>query len=92
MKPSTKVRIKKLLKPLVEQILKEQYTVSDLKFEDGLAIIKNGRKIVAKVIDTKIRRGGASYSSKYPYNLEMGVGIRQCTDLQDCIDALNRNI
>ena len=80
------------LRTLIEQMLNERYTVDDIKFVDGLCLIKNGRKVIAKVIDTKVRHNGKYYSNQFPYSLEMGGGIRQCTDLQDCIDALNRNI
>lgn len=78
------------LKDLIRSIILERYSENDINFVDGRAIIKQGRKVIAKIIDMNARYGGGY--TQYPYNLEMNGGIRQCTDLKDCIAALNRNI
>ena len=77
--------------------LSETYTENDLKFKDGVAIIKNGRRKVAKVVDVKARSDffksmGKSYpsNSQFPYNLEIGSGVRQCKNMGEVIKYLNK--
>jgi hypothetical protein len=60
-----------------------------LNFKDGKAIVKKGNKIIAKVIDRKkfykINNIKSTYSSKYPYSIEMSGGIRECETIEECI-------
>lgn len=77
-------------------------TAQDLNFENGIAVLKQGRKVVAKIIDLAARKeaweaehGKPFYmavSKQYPFNLEMFGGIAQCTDLEDVLFLLNHKL
>lgn len=71
-------------------------TTKDLKFKNGKAEIKQGRKTIAKIIDRKefykINNLPQSYSEKYPYSLEMKFGIAECENLNKCIELINKYI
>jgi len=66
----------------------------NLQFIEGKAIIKNGRKTVAKIYDRKVfytaNNIPLSYSPKFPFSLEMNAGIRECESLEDAIFYLNK--
>lgn len=66
----------------------------ELKFENGRAIIKKGRKIIAKIIDResffKAQNVESLYSKQYPFSLEIAGGIRECESLDDAVEFLNK--
>ena len=76
--------------------LLEYYKSSDLIFDKGRALVKKGRKIVAKIFDreTFYREHGLTnrYSAKYPWALEINGGVRECESLEECLDVLNRYV
>jgi len=76
------------------EFLNPAYSEKDLKFVGGRAIVRSGRNIVAKIYDRKefFKGTKVSWSAKYPFSLEMSVGIKECVSLRDALDSLNRMI
>lgn len=79
MKPSTKVRIKKLLKPLVEQILREGPNVrdqeilklvkqlkqmDDMKQKSGKSILDDPDSRISQIIIQKLQKRGVMDNEK----------------------------
>lgn len=61
----------------------------DINFVNGRAIIKLGKKIIAKIYDRRVyyqfHNIKSGYSEKYPYSLEINIGSRECEDLNEAI-------
>jgi len=66
--------------------------MTTLKFIDGKAIVKNGRKIIAKVYDREVyyRLKNVKCNCSYPYSLEMCVGQRDCDSIEECIKFIEK--
>ena len=84
--------IETYIRQVVREVLNEQYTQKDLKFIDGKCVIKNGKKIVAKIFyrpDFYAAHGIKSQHS-YPYSLEINGGMRECSDIDEVLLYLNK--
>jgi len=68
--------------------------MTDFTFINGKAIIKKGRKIIAKIYDLavfyEVNKIKSGYSKKYPYTLELKVGSRECESLEDCSKMIEK--
>lgn len=67
----------------------------EIKFIAGESIIKQGRKIFAKVYDREEYHKHAGlekfWSEKYPYSLEIrSMGIRECETLEEVKFFINK--
>jgi hypothetical protein len=91
---------KESLKEIVRRVIKEeidsnQYTEKDLKFVDGKCVLKNGRKMVARIyyrpVYYKINNIPNGYS--HPYALEIpSIGQRGCNDIDEVLTYLNKYV
>lgn len=65
-----------------------------LNFIHGKATVKNGRKIVAKIFDREQFFKGTKmeghYNKEYPFMLEMNIGGRECTSIDECIQFIEK--
>ena len=71
--------------------------IGKVGFVDGIATIKKGRKILAKVIDRKERNNfyrSSNYNEKYPFFVEVPHfgGGWDCTDINDVYRILNKYV
>jgi hypothetical protein len=96
--------IKKLIRKEISRVtesnqkkkksLTEVYSEKDLNFVDGKAVLKKGNKIVAKVYDRAVYYPANNLKSGYPknepYSLEMSVGSRGCSSLEEVLVYLNK--
>jgi hypothetical protein len=67
----------------------------EFDFKDGEAIIKRGRKIIAKVFDRyeyyKKHNMAITFSNKYPYSLEIpNIGMVECENLTEVERLLSK--
>lgn len=96
--------IKKLIRKEISRVtesnqkkkksLTEVYSEKDLNFVDGKAVLKKGNKILAKVYDRAVFYPANNLKSGYPknepYSLEMSVGSRGCSSLEEVLMYLNK--
>lgn len=87
--------IESAITKIVKKVMNEQFTEKDLKFVDGKAIVKSGRKIVGKVFDKQTfyqsKNIPKTYDEKYPYSLEIpSMGQRNCESIDDVLTMLNK--
>lgn len=76
----------------------KQYTITPNKvfmFENGKCLIKDGRKIVAKIYDRpefhKDTKYATAFSKDYPYNLEIpNIGSIECVSIRECVEYINK--
>ena len=63
-------------------------------FKDGVWIIKNGRKIVAKIYYRPefFKGKNISWNEKYPFSIEINRMAAECTTLEDAKDLLYSEI
>lgn len=64
-----------------------------MNFINGKAVIKNGRKTIAKVYDRLVFFKGTRFENsygKYRYSLEMSVGIKECETMNEVIEAIDK--
>ncbi len=58
----------------------------EFNFVAGKAVLKEGKKIIAKVFDRNVFFKGTRYENtfkQFPYSVEMMGGIFECTCLED---------
>lgn len=62
-------------------------TMESLKFIKGRAIVKDDRKVIAKIYHRPTFYPLHNINSGYsqPYSIEMNIGQRECKDLEECI-------
>jgi hypothetical protein len=66
-----------------------------IQFINGKAEIKQGRKVLAKIFDKPVFYAAHNIQSGYsfPYSLEIsGIGIRECSSLQEVLEQLNKYV
>lgn len=65
--------------------MQQNITFENLTFKNGLATIKEGRKILAKVYDRPEFFKGTKVviNSKYPYSIEIKGGMFECENKED---------
>jgi len=65
-----------------------------LKFVNGRALLKKGNKILAKVYDRAVyypaNNMKSSYPKNEPYSLEMSMGSRGCSSLEEVLSFINK--
>ena len=65
-----------------------------ITFENGKAVIKSGRKIIAKVFDREVfyahNNIARNFSDSEKFSLEMMGGIFLCESVEKCIELLEK--
>jgi len=73
----------------IKGLKKESYKEFPVVFVDGKATIRDGRKVIAKIIDREVffkkNRINSTFSKKYPYSLYMNEGMRECESVEECL-------
>jgi|694.fasta_scaffold08058_20 hypothetical protein len=73
----------------IKGVKSEKYKEFPVVFVDGKATIRDGRKVVATIIDReaffKKNKINSTYSKKYPFSLNMNAGMRECETLEECL-------
>jgi hypothetical protein len=64
----------------------------ELNFVNGRALVKNGRKTIAKVYDRAVFFKGTRFENsfaRFPYSLEIAnVGQRECKTLEEAVSFI----
>lgn len=97
----SKKNVVKVVESIVRKIIfegsvSETISKNDIKFVDGKAIVKDGRKIIAKVYDRPIyykkHNLANKYNDKYQYSLEIpSIGQKDCENLNDVVSMINKH-
>ena len=68
------------------------FNVSQVKFENGKAVLRAGRKIVAKIYDRAVfyRVNNIKSGFSHPYSFEIAAGHRECDSIEECIEYINK--
>lgn len=69
-------------------------TPEQLCFVKGEAIIKSGRKTIAKIYDRatffKEHAIPSTFSEKYPYSITLSIGMRECESIEEALIFVNK--
>lgn len=65
----------------------------EINFVNGKAIVKNGKKVIAKLFDKNVfysfHNMKNTYNTSYPFTLEMNCGIVDCESIEKAIELIN---
>ncbi len=59
-----------------------------IKWIDGKAVVKEGRKVIAKIYDRRIffaKLPSVGWNRKFQYSIEIGSMMRECTTIDECL-------
>ena len=62
-----------------------------IQFVDGKAVVREGRKTIAKVFDRPVFFKGTRYENnfgRYRYSVEMYCGQKECSTIEEVIETI----
>ena len=66
--------------------------INKITFLNGCAILKDGRKVIAKIYNRKefFKNTNVSYNEKYLFSVEFNGLMKECITLIECLEMIDK--